>query len=146
MGLVTARARRMSPGEEADLDEAALAEVVPDGGPDALGLGEESCRVAAAGGGEGGGEVVSGEEEDVGGEVEGRVEEGVEADEAAEADEPAEARGEAADGGDGEVAEKDPEGPVAGEVGDEADGIGVEREVAGAEELEEVRKGRRSRR
>ena len=37
--------------------------------------------------GEGGGDVVAGEEEDVGGEMEGRVEEGVEAEEAAEADE-----------------------------------------------------------
>ena len=38
-------------------------------------------------GDEGGGDVVSAEEEDVGGEVERGVEEGVEADEAAEADE-----------------------------------------------------------
>ena len=80
--------------------------------------------------GEGGGDVVSGEEEDVGGEMEGCVEEGVEADEAAEADEEAEAGGEAADGSDGERAKEDVEGPVAGEVGDVVDGVGVEGECA----------------
>ena len=58
--------------------------------------------MAGAEAGEGGGEVVAGEEEDVGREMERGVEEGVEADEAAEADEPGELRREAADGCDGE--------------------------------------------
>ncbi len=75
------------PGEEAYLDEAALSEIFPDGGPDELELGEELGGVAVAGGGEGGGEVVAGEEEEVGEEVEGSVKEGVQADHAAEADE-----------------------------------------------------------
>jgi hypothetical protein len=75
------------PGEEADLDEAALEDVVNHAGPDDLPLGDEFAGMAGAETGEGGGDVVAGEEEDVGREMEGCVEEGVEAKEAAEADE-----------------------------------------------------------
>ena len=57
--------------------------------------------VACADGGDGCGDVVAGEEEDVGGKVQGRVEEGVEAEEASEADEEGYLRREAADRGDG---------------------------------------------
>ena len=102
--------------------------------------------MAGAEAGEGGGDVVAGEEEDVGGEVERRVEEGVEADEAAEADEEAEAGSEAADGRDGERGQEDVERPVAGEVGDVVDGVGVGGEAARGEEVEEPCDGARQRR
>lgn len=62
-----------------------------DGGPDLLPLGEEFAGMAAAEAGECGGEIVAGEEEDVGSEVERRVEEGVETDEPTETDEPGDA-------------------------------------------------------
>ena len=96
-------------------------------------------------GGEGGGDVVSAEEEDVGGEVERGVEEGVEADEAAEADEEAELRREAAEWRDGQGAEEGPDRPVAGEVGDVVDGVGLLGEGAVAEELQQVGEGREER-
>ena len=129
------------PGEEADLDEAALFEVVEYGGPDGSPLREDLAGMAVAGGRERGGDVVAGEEEDVGGQVEGGVEEGVEAEEAAEADEPGDAGGEAAEGGDGEREEEDPEGPVAGEVGDVVDGVRVEGEGAVAIDEQEMGEG-----
>ena len=75
--------------------------------------------------GQGGGDVVSGEEKDVRGEMEGGVEEGVETEHAAEADEEGEGWRKAADGSDGEREEEEVEGPVAGEVGDVVDGVGV---------------------
>ena len=74
------------PSEETYLDEATFAEVVPDGGPDLLPLSDQLTGVAHFEGGEGGRQVVATEEEDVGGEVQRCVEEGVEADEATEAD------------------------------------------------------------
>lgn len=97
--------------------------------------------MAGAEAGDGGRHVVAGEEEDVGGEVERRVEEGIEPDEAAEADEEGDARREAADGGDGERGEESVDGPVAGEVGDVVDRVGVECEDAGVVEVEEPGEG-----
>ena len=131
------------PGEKADLNEAALLEIVPDGGPDEMPLGEEIAGVTGGGGVERSGQIEAGEEEDVGGEVEGGVEEGVETDESAKADQETKARGEAADGGDGERAEQDPERPVAGEVGDVVDRIGVEGERTVLEDEEQVEEGRK---
>jgi len=75
------------PREEADLDEAAFEDVVDHARPDDPPLGDEFAGMAGAEADEGGGDVVAGEEEDVGGKMEGRVEEGVEAEHAAEADE-----------------------------------------------------------
>jgi len=129
------------PGKEADLDEATLSEIVPDGGPDEMPLGEELSGMAGGGGVEGAGEVVAGEEKDVRGEVEGGVEEGVEADQAAEAHKEPKTRGEAAQGCDGERAEQNPERPISGEVSYVVNWVGVEGEVAVAEDVQQPGKG-----
>lgn len=131
------------PCEEADLDEAALENIVPDGRPDELPLLKECAGVAGAEAFEGSGEVVSREEEGVGCEMQRRVEEGVEADETTEADEPRESRREAAQGRDGEGGEEGPEPPVAGEVGDEGDGVGIELKRARGVEVDEPCGGRK---
>ena len=130
------------PGEEADLDEATLLQIVPDAGPDQTPLCEELAGMTGGGGVKRARQVVAGEEKDVGGEVEGGVEEGVEADKAAEADEEAETGGETAGGRDAERAEQDPERPVAGEMGDVVDGIGIEGERSVFCDEEQVKKGR----
>lgn len=91
--------------------------------------------------GDGGGKVISGEKKDVGGEVEGRIEEGVEADEAAEADEEGYFGGETTNWGDGQIDKEDVDSPVAGEVGDVVDGIGVECEGSGAVEVQQPGEG-----
>ena len=106
-------------------------------GPDDLPLLNNCAGVACADGGEDHGEVVAGEEEDVGCEMEGRVEEGVEADEAAEANEEGDLRREAAQRRDGQAGQQCVDGPVASEVGDVVDGVGVECERAGGIEVNE---------
>ena len=58
-----------------------------DGGPDELPLVGDDGEMAGLEACPGGGDVVAGEEEDVGCQVERRVEEGIEAEQAAEADE-----------------------------------------------------------
>ena len=120
------------PGEEADLDEATLFEVLENAGPDDLPLTPELGGTAVGEAGPGGGQIVAGKEEDVGGEVERGVEEGVQAEQAAEADEVREAWMEAAKRGHGKRDEQDPESPVPGEVGNVVDGVGEKGEGAGA--------------
>src|SRR3984893_4885853 len=130
------------PGEETYLDEATFAEVVQDGGPDLLPLIDQLTGVAHFEGGEGGGQVVAAEEEDVGGEMQRCVEEGVEADKATEADQEGDLRREAAKRGDGKRGEQDVESPVSGEVGDVVNGVGVQDERAVANDLQQIREGR----
>ena len=77
------------PGEKSHLDKAPFDEVVPHPGPDQLPLGDQFSGMAGFEPRQGGHYVVSAEEEDVGGEVERGVEEGVESDETTEADEEA---------------------------------------------------------
>src|ERR1700730_10312288 len=119
------------PGEETYLDEATFAEVVQDGGPDLLPLIDQLTGVAHFEGGEGGGQVVAAEEEDVGGEMQRCVEEGVEADKATEADQEGDLRREAAKRGDGKRGEQ--------EV---VNGVGVQDERAVAKDLQQIREGR----
>ena len=133
--------KQNEPGQKAHLDEAALEQVVDDGWPDDLPLRDDLAGMTGADTAEGCCDVVAGEEEDVGGEVERRVEEGVEADQATEADEKADARGETAQRGDGQRGQKDVERPVAGEVGDVVDRIGVELERAVAIKMQQVEEG-----
>ncbi len=132
------------PGEETDLDEAALEDVVPDGGPDVFPFGDDDAGVTFADAGEDGWEIVTGEEEDVGGEVKRCVEEGVETDEPTEADEPRDSRREAADRRDGEAGEKYPECPIAGEVRDVVDGVRIEGECARGIEVQEREEGQQA--
>jgi hypothetical protein len=124
-GEVQARANRMPQAKRA-----ALAKVAEDAGPDVLPLRDEFAGMAGAEAGEGCGYVVAGEEEDVSGQVERRVEEGVETEEATKADEEGDAGRETTHRGDGEGGQEDVNGPVAGEVGNVVDGVGVEREGA----------------
>jgi hypothetical protein len=123
------------------LNEAAFEDVVVDGGPDGLPLSEEFAGMAGAEAGESGWEIVTGEEEDVSGEVERRVEEGVETDEPTEANEPGDLWRETTDGRYGKAGEKNVESTVAGEVGDVVDGIGFESERAGGVEVQLYRVG-----
>jgi len=64
-GRCDCKGQQDGPGEEAYLDEAALAEIIENSRPDELPLGDELAGVAGAETGEGCGYVVAGEEEDV---------------------------------------------------------------------------------
>ena len=130
------------PGEDANLNEAALQQVVEDGGPDLFPLGDEFVGMTDAEARDRHREIVAGEEEDVGGEVERRIEKSVEADQTPEADEPRDLRGEAADGRDGEAGEENVESPIAGEVRDVIDGVGVKGERAREVEAQQPRERR----
>ena len=116
------------PCEESHLNKAAFAEIVEDRGPDLLPLGDEFAGMAGAEAMERSGQIVAREKEDVGGEMQGGVEESVEANEAAEADKPGDLWREAADRGDGEAGQKHVERPVAGEVRDVVDGVSLQGE------------------
>lgn len=76
------------PGEEADLNEAALADVVQDGGPDLFPLVDGYGWVPGADAAQDGGEIIAGEEEDVRREMQRGVKEGIKADETTEANKP----------------------------------------------------------
>jgi len=123
------------PREKADLNKAAVEDVVDHAGQDEPELRNDYSRVAGAEARECSLDVVTREEEDEDREMECRIEEGVETDKAAETDQKSEVGGETANGGDGERGEQNVYRPVAGVVGNIVDRVGVGFEAARREEV-----------